>query len=167
MNSRDYENNKLSYGINCDSTSRKIKLNHFFSKNYIDLIWGEKKIQLYKDSIFGYRDCKQNDFRFYNNYDHEYLILENKYMILYEADLPEPTSDGRRNQLVPNYFFSTSLTSAIIPLTLINLKKAFPDNIKFHSLLDIEFEGDKKLTTFDDTHKMYKINYLLHFTIAN
>src|SRR5476651_269177 len=87
MNWQDYKNDKLSYILNCDSSSGKIKLNHFLSKSYIDVIQGEKKTRLCKDSIFGYRDCKQNDYRFFKNNDEEFLIKENKTMVIYVSDV--------------------------------------------------------------------------------
>ena len=71
---QDYKANKLSITCNCNS-SDKIKLHHFFSKNYIDVIEGGNKFRLYKDNIFGYRDCKQNDYRFYKEGDKEYKII--------------------------------------------------------------------------------------------
>ena len=124
MNAIDYQGGKLTYSMNCEIQSGKIKLNHFFSKNYIDVINGDKKIQLYKDSIYGYRDCKQIDHRFYKEYDHEYQIAENKNMVIYIADVPVTASTGKSVQLVPSYFFSKTIDSEIFPLTVINLKKS-------------------------------------------
>ena len=161
LNAQDYKDNKLSYSYNCESPSVKIKFNHFFSKKYIEIISGDKKTRLYKDSIFGYRDCKQKEYRFYKDYDHEYQVVENKNIIIYIADEPVTSSTGKTVNLVPHYFFSSTLNSAILPLTIINLKRAFPDNLKFHDLLDVEFYDIKTISTYDDTHKMYKINYLL------
>src|ERR1035438_3752385 len=86
INYQDYKGNKLSYEVNCGSSSGKIKLNHFLSKNYIDVFKKWKKIQLYKDSIFGFRDCHQNDYKLFTERDKEYQILENKPIIIYVAD---------------------------------------------------------------------------------
>jgi hypothetical protein len=161
MNSKDYKGNKLSYEVSCDSSSGKIRLNHFLSKNYIDVFKNEKKIQLFKDSIFGYRDCKQNDYRFYTERDKEYQIAENKTIVIYVADVAVTSANGKAREFVQKYFFSTTLNSTILPLTVTNLKKAFPDNLKFHNKLDLEFSSENDISTFDDVHKMYKVNYLL------
>jgi len=103
---------------------------------------------LEKDSTFGYRDCKQNDYRFYREYDHEYQILETK-------------------SIISSYFFSTTLNSEILPLTVANLKRTFPGNLKFHDKLNTEFNGATDIAVYDNEHKMYKVNYLLSQTTAN
>src|ERR1035437_7888179 len=133
MNSKDYKGSKLSYEVSCDSSSGKIRLNHFLSKNYIDVFKKEKKIQLYKDSIFGYRDCKQNDYRFFTERDKEYQIVENKIIVIYVADVAVTSANGKAREFVQNYFFSTTLNSEILPLSVSNLKKAFSDNLKLHN----------------------------------
>ena|ERR1035437_3221627 len=167
MNSKDYKSNKLSYEVSCDSSFGKIKLNHFLSKNYIDVFKRGKKIQLYKDSIFGFRDCHQNDFRFFTERDKEYQIIENKTIVIYIADVAVTSANGKARELVQNYFFSTALNSAILPLTISNLKKAFSDNLKFHNKLDQEFNSEKDIPSYDDIHKMYKVNYLLSQSVLN
>src|SRR5882724_2364424 len=74
----DYNAGKLSLTCNCNSSSDKIKLHHFFCKNYIDVLMDGKSYRFGKDSIFGYRDCGQNDYRFYYECDKEYKIVEKK-----------------------------------------------------------------------------------------
>jgi hypothetical protein len=59
------------------------------------------------------------------------------------------------------YFFSTSASDVLLPLTKANLKNAFPTNHPFHDALDANFREDKELVNYDDFHKMYKINWLL------
>ena len=48
-----------------------------------------------------------------------------------------------------------------MPLTILNLKKAFPDNHAFHDRLDMMFKNDSQLTKFDEFHKMFKVNRVL------
>ncbi len=48
-----------------------------------------------------------------------------------------------------NYYFSSSASSEVKELTLTNLKKAFPDNHKFHDALDAEFKSDSELALYD------------------
>ncbi len=161
INAQDFKTGKLAYIMNCDLTTGKIRLNHFLCKGYIDVVNGDKKVRLTKDSIYGYKDCKQNDFRFYKECDHEYQIEENKTIVIYIADVPVVPSSGKAIQLVPHYYFSVSLESEIIPLTIKNLKRAFPDNQKFHDKLDTEISSEKDLVSYDGVHKMYKVNYLI------
>jgi hypothetical protein len=167
MNAQDYKNEKLVFKSNCDSSLGKIRLNHFFSRDYIDVMHGANKIRLIKDSIFGYRDCKKTDYRFFREYDHEYEIVENKSVVVYIADLPVTSSSGKTAKLVPNYFFSMTLSSGVLPLTLTNLKISFAENDKFQDLLDQELKAGNDLSSYDDVHKMYKINYLLSQTKTN
>ena len=159
--SQDFDNGKLSYAFNCDSSSSKIKLHAIFSTNYIDIISNGNKIRVRKDSIFGYRDCKQKDFRFSKNDDHQYQIMENKDIVIYKTFVSVTSSSGKTTQLVPEYFFSVSSSGEMLPMTLINLKKAFPGNIKFHDMLDVQFGDGTVVSSYDSAHKMYMVNYLL------
>jgi hypothetical protein len=161
MTLQDYEEGKLSFEANCDSSSRKIKLHHFFSGKYVDIIRNDKKYRLSKDSIFGYRDCKGYDYRFYENYDHEYQIEEAKSIVIYSVLMADPTYTGKGVKLVRTYFFSKTINSAIMPLTVRNLKQIFPRNAMFCNLLDT----DEDVITYDTIHKMYKVNYLMSLSI--
>jgi len=81
-------------------------------------------------------------------------ILIYKYAHLYH-------SPKEAEKYTPTYFFVTSSSDELIPLTKMNLKKAFPTNHPFHDSLDANFKEDKELINYDDFHKMYKINWLL------
>jgi len=152
---QDFRDGNLSFRVNCDSSSGKIRLHNFFSGKYVSIIQNGKENKLSKDSIFGYRDCKGIDYRFYGNYDYEYQIMENKSVVIYAAILQDPAYTGKGIKMVATYFFSKTLNSNILPLTVVNLKQVFPGDMRFCSM------SDKDLVVFDDTHKMYKINYLL------
>jgi len=52
-------------------------------------------------------------------------------------------------------------SDALQELTKMNLKKAYPENHGFHDVLDTNFKEDKELTSYDEYHKMYKINWIL------
>ena len=64
-------------------------------------------------------------------------------------------------QYPTRYFFATSASDELQPLTLGNLKKTYPTSHSFHDALDANFKQDKELADYDDFHKMYKINHLL------
>jgi hypothetical protein len=70
-------------------------------------------------------------------------------------------SPKEAEKYAPKYFFTTSTSDELQPLTKANLKKAFPDNHPFHDALDANFKEEKELYTYDDFHKMYKVNRLL------
>ncbi len=162
MSWQDYQAGKLSNVLNCDSKPVKIKLHHFFSSTCIYIQQGEQEVRFCKDSIFGYRDCAQNTFRFYKTNDDEYRIVENQNIVIYTSDIPVTDIPGKTIKLIPGWFFSASISSDILPLTINNLKRAFPNNLKFHDFLDVEFNSSQNISEYDTIHKMYKVNYLFN-----
>jgi hypothetical protein len=69
-------------------------------------------------------------------------------------------SPKEAEKYAPTYFFITSSSEVLQPLTKENLKKVFPDNHPFHDALDANFKENKELINYDSFHKMYKINWL-------
>jgi hypothetical protein len=88
--------------------------------------------------------------------DARYQILEAKALYIYSADV-----FVRKGALEKAYFFSVGPDGDVFPLTILNLKKAFPDNHAFHDNLDMVFTNDSQLTKYDDFHKMFKVNRVL------
>ncbi len=163
LSANDYQNKKLSLEINCDSSKHKIKLHDFFSKPYIDVIHEGKKYHYMKDSIFGYRDCDGNDFRFDNK--REYQIMESDSITIYRIQVAQGGKEAIR--LVSEYYFSTKLNAEILSLTMNNLKTAYPVNHKFHDLLDMQFNDGSALYKYDSFHKTYKMVRLLKLSCEN
>lgn len=161
LTGHDYKAGKLSYVLDCHSAKDKIKLHDFFGKRYIDVIIGGYRKRLYKDSIYGYSDCHHNVYRFYHNSEREYHIEEDKGIVIYSSCLPVPPGDVKHFQFRKTYFFSVSDSSPVHPLTILNLKRAFLHNIKFHDLLDITFADGTPVYSYDTKHNTYIINYLL------
>ena len=85
-----------------------------------------------------------------------YEILEARDLVIYSTDVIV-----RKGTLEKEYFFSVGLNGEVLPLTILNLKNAFPDNHAFHDSLDMMFKNDSQLTKYDNFHKMYKVNRLL------
>jgi len=85
-----------------------------------------------------------------------YEILDANVLHIYSA-----TVLVRKGAAEKAYFFSVGPTGDVFPLTIVNLKKAFPENHKFHDSLDTMFSSDSSLTRYDDFHKMFKVNRLL------
>ena len=90
-----------------------------------------------------------------------YQVLESKTVDIYSLDVlvRKGTSEKR-------FFFSVGPNGDVQPLTILNLKNAFPDNHAFHDLLDMSFKHDSDLTRYDDFHKMFKVNRLLEASIT-
>jgi hypothetical protein len=64
------------------------------------------------------------------------------------------------------YFFSTNADSPILPLTIENLKSAYPANNAFHYALDAYFNSERQLMAYDVYTKMYKLKYLFLQTLS-
>ena len=88
-----------------------------------------------------------------------YQVLEAKEVYIYSLDVIVRKGAGEKQ-----YFFSVGANGDIFPLTILNLKKAFPDNHAFHDDLDMFFKNDSQLTKYDEFHKMFKVNRLLEAT---
>jgi hypothetical protein len=85
-----------------------------------------------------------------------YQILEARALYIYSHDVIV-----RKGATEKAYFFSVGPTGDVVPLTILNLKKAFPGNHVFHDLLDMAFKNDSDLTKYDEFHKMFRVNRLL------
>ncbi len=116
LSAADYINNKVSFETSLDNKT-KIKLNTFVNKPYITIINNGKETRLSKDSIFGYSDSKQINFRYNKEDKRFYKIIENKVKVVYSTAVPVLTPKGNALQLTTRYYYSNTLTSAILPLT--------------------------------------------------
>jgi hypothetical protein len=87
-----------------------------------------------------------------------YQILEFGKIILYQRN----TYVSRSMYTQPSYFFSLTIESEILPLTLFNLQQVFKNNVKIYQTLELRFAGrEEDLILYDTIHKTYKVNYWL------
>jgi len=152
---------KLTYEIDCSKEKHKIKLHDFAGKAYIDVIHDGVKHTLQKKDIYAFVDCDNNVFRFFNN--SEYQLHESLAISIYSKQ--ESQSEYKSFKLVDVYYFSVGDTGAIKPLTIENLKYAFPDNHKFHDMLDAQFKDVTDIAEFDTFHKVYRVNHLYQMSL--
>ncbi|MGZ8558340.1 MAG: hypothetical protein ACXWWC_08410 [Chitinophagaceae bacterium] len=157
----DFENNKLTYGDNGESETNKIRFNEFFDKPFITVNQNGKKEQLFKDDIFAYKN-KGKIVRTWNFTS--YNFLEKGTIWIYYKDFNVSRGKGIRRER--KYFYSTSGSSEIIPLTIFNIKKSFPHNHLFHDFLNAQFRYDNELSAYDGFERKYKINHILETTIS-
>ena len=153
----DYLNNKLSYEIDCKTEKHTIKLNEFLNKPYITIIHKGEKYQLQKDSIYGFISCDAPLVRFQNK-EHYWLSEKGATWIFYKE---ENKTENKTFYTVKKYYFSIKGDGKLIELTKENLKYAFPDNHKFHDMLDAQFKDNSNIAEFDSFHNMFKVNHLL------
>ncbi len=162
LSATDFESGKLTYEIDCSKEKHKIKLHEFLGKDYITVVHNKQNYQLKKKEIFDYMDCEGAIYRLGTD-KHYQVINPTEKILLYIIKIP-----ASKNQSGSTYFyFSPSATDEIRDLTLENLKRAFPDNHKFHDALDAEFSSGNNLARYDSFHKMYKVNRIYLNSVSN
>lgn len=155
----DYVKGELSFEVDCKTEKHKIKLHNFNNKPFIDIIHNNQKYTFLKSELFGFRDCEGKDWRFFEN--KEYQLMENGPLAIYKKIeiVSEPNKKGLHEKVV--YFFSTGITEKLLLLTILNLKRATPQNHIFHDKLDGQFRSDEELAMYDSFHQKFKVNHLL------
>ncbi len=150
MTSDDFQNQELAFAINCKIQKHKIKLKEFFSRPFIVVVHNDTSYTLPKNEVYGYRDCDGASYRFVT--EKVYKIL-NPFdpIVIYRYFVYTP-----KNPVV-DYFFSKGNSGLVEELTKANLKRAFPDNQKFHDLLDLSFKDELDLSSYDRRKKRYKL----------
>lgn len=153
----DFVMHKLSFAINCKTEKHKIKSDLIFHPKEITIKHKNATYNYPKDSIYGIKYCDGSIVRIYNNSEYP-LINPDETIKIYKI---VTTAQAKGNPAVTKYFFSKDAKSKIEKLTIGNIKSAFPDNHKFHDLIDMEFHNDHELSTYDNFHKIMKINRVL------
>ena len=153
----DYRDGRLAFEGDCGSKAHKLELHDFLNKPYIDVTHDTEKRRFQKSELFGFRACDGRDYRFGANL--AYWILEAKALCIYMREIR--VRSGKSTRAVPVYSFSVGPDGPLLPLTLEDLKRAFPENHRFHDSLDLTFPGGRELAQYDEFHKMFKVNRLL------
>lgn len=153
----DYKNGRLSFEGDCGSKAHKLELHDVLHKTYIHVTHEAEKRRFAKSDLFGFRACDGHDYRFASNLEHQ--ILEARGLYIYAREVY--VSHGRGRHTVRGYFFSAGAEGAVLALSRENLKKAFPVNQRFHDAIDVAFGAKQKLSGYDESQKMFKVNQLL------
>lgn len=152
----DFRKHRLTLAVDCQTATHKLRLHEFSGKPYMTVIHGGKSYQVAKDSLFGFRDCDGRDYRFAANNQHYPVLNPGEDLLIYKV---EQAAVGKNPGFVRLYFSPTA-AAPMLPLTLLAVKRAFPDNHRFHDLLDAQFQGGD-LAAYDALHRMTKLNWLL------
>lgn len=150
LTASDFKNRHLVYAINCKTQKHKIKLKSFFSKPYIVVVHNDSSYTLQKSEVYGYKDCDENVYRFVDQKVYTILNPQDP-IVLYRYFVYIPKDP------INDYFFSVGSDGDVIELTKTNLKETFPDNQKFHELLDLSFKDELSLSSYDKRKKVYKL----------
>lgn len=157
LTAADYNEGRLTSEGDCGFNGHKLELHDVLDKSYIHVTHGTERRRYAKSDLFGFRACDGNDYRFVSNL--EFRILEAKELSIYVRETHETV--GKSRHVVKVYYLSKGSNGNVLPLTLENLKHAFPDNHTFHDSLDQMFGAGQDLAQYDDFHKMFKVNRLL------
>lgn len=156
LSAADYKDNRLSFGGGCGSAAHKLELHDVLHKPYIDVTHGPEKRRYFKAEVFGFRACDGRDYRFGSNL--EYQILEARELYIYVREIK---THGKGFHTELEYYFSAGPEGEILALTPENLKRAVPDNRRFHDSLDAMLRAGQKLEMYDKLHTMFRVNWLL------
>ncbi|MDO9001066.1 MAG: hypothetical protein Q7W45_14965 [Bacteroidota bacterium] len=159
----DYVKHKLSFAINCETQKHKIKSDMIFHPKEISIKHADSTYTYPKDSIYGIKYCDGSIVRVYNNSEYPLINPDEKIMI-YKI-ISGPATKGSPS--ITRYYFSKDANGKIQELTIYNIKAAFPDNHKFHDLVDMEFHSNDELAAYDTFHKIMKINRVLNISKEN
>ncbi|MCG3165021.1 MAG: hypothetical protein POELPBGB_00781 [Bacteroidia bacterium] len=155
--SADFENIKLSYAINCKTQKHKISADLIFRDKIVSVKHNDTVYTFSKDSVYAARYCDNSIVRFFNNQQFP-LLNPAETILIYKV---VSGSGHKGSPIVTKYYFSNGAKDSIRELTLHNLKNSFPENHKFHNLLDMQFKSDNELAEYDSFHKCYKVNQIL------
>lgn len=160
LNQSDFEKNRLSYVSNPGTEKIKIHFNEFLDKPFITVNQNGEKSTFFKDEIFAYRH-NGNVVRTWNIIS--YNFLERGDIWIYSKD--ENVSLGKGIKRERKYYYSVTGKGEILALTILNLKRSFPDKHQFHNFLDTQFRNDAELSRYDSYENKFKINHILAATI--
>jgi hypothetical protein len=154
MTAEDFAKGKLSYSGDCNNKGIKAHLKNFWDDApYLELWYNGKQTTLQKNSVYGYKDCDGNVYRFCNN--QTYKLVEAGCVYIYSHEYNVTQTKGFK--VVTNYYFSSTAGGDINRLNFANLAAAYEKNGKFVAALE---KYRDSLTAFDDTHKTFFVNYL-------
>jgi hypothetical protein len=163
LTATDYAQAKLTALGECneDSQKHKLEVHDLLNKPYIDVTHDGEHQRHAKADLFGYRSCDGLDYRLIGNL--EYRILEARELYIYTHEVPARLGKGtaRGQSELADYFFSVGAEGPVQPLTVPNVKKAFPNNHRFHDSLDAAFGWWTGPEQYDDFHHMFRVNHLL------
>ncbi len=135
------------------SSHKMLLHDSLFGKPYIEVIHNGEALRYGKDEIWGFRDFDGKSYRFVDK--EAYEVREAGKVIIYTKD---EFVVGRKGRTEPMYYFSVGAGGPLEPMTVANLKSAFPTNHRFHDYLDMMVVD---VSQFDKFHNMYRVNHLL------
>ena len=151
-----YSAGTLEHAIDCRTAEHVIDRHTFLGKPYVDVVHEGKNYRHNKSDIFGYRDCKGHDVRFFEKV--EYEIAGAGPIVIYTSERTVP--DVKAIKRVTEVSFSQTPASPVLALTKAHLAREYPEAHQFHHLIDMNASGDAELAAYDSAAKTFKVNAL-------
>jgi len=161
LTAEDYVHHKLSFSTN-GSDKNHIRLNEFLQSAKVVVMYNGKKQTFLKSRLFGYSRDNQ-DYRYFNNI--AYRIIDTRDFLIYSA--PRLKQQAKWSKPENEYYFSSTDTAAIVPLSIKNLEAVYVSNTKFRYMIESGFATDNSLTAYDTALKEYKVKYLYEQSSSN
>ncbi len=152
----DYVNGSLTHEQG-DFEKHKIRADIPFNKYVVKVVDGGESHKYFKWDLYGFRNKKNESFRFYN--EKAYRIVDTTSFPVYARE--ENIVRGKEKTRETRYYLIKGAESHIVHLTINNLKRAFP-NREFHDLLDLQFRHNRELMRYDAFHQEYKIKSIFN-----
>jgi hypothetical protein len=150
----DFNQHHLEFSAPATSRKIVIRTHELMGAPNITIDSAGSTIYILKVELFGYCDGKST-YRFYDN--QAYQILDTAGFYLYaKSALPREKGSIVRTE----YFFSMTGSDSIQPLTISNLKAAYPSRDAFRYSLDSQFGRDSRLLEYDAQAHTYKLKQL-------
>jgi len=159
----DYINQKLTLACNCKTEKQKIIAEVMFHPKEIVVKRNGTTHRYLKDSVYAVRHCDGSIIRIFDNSEY-HLINPKEPIMIYRIT---SGGSGKGSGPIVEYFFSRDPKSRIHSLTILNLKKAFHDNVKFLEALEIEFKSDAELSAYDSFNKIHRLNHVYALSLIN
>lgn len=158
----DFDAGHLVGAVACESDSRPVDRDAFGKTATVTWVGATPATQYAKSEIFGFRACDGTDVRFVRGANFRVVRAPPFYLYQHEYRVSMGKSGSR---LVASYAFSRTAADSVRPLTLDALKRAYPENHRFHDVLDLAFRRDEELMRFDEFHHEYRVARLLRETL--
>ena len=162
MTASDFDAGSLADAITCQSDRRPVDRDAFGRTSIVSWPAATPAKQYTKTEIFGFRACDGTDVRFVRGGNLRVVRAPPLYLYQHEYRV---SMGNRGSRLVAHYAFSTTAADSVRPLTLDALKRAYPENHRFHDLLDLAFRSDDELIRYDEFHHEYRVARLLRQTL--
>jgi hypothetical protein len=158
-----FRTQQISIPANCQLGKKAIQVSDFFLRPYVYIQTGQGKIKIHQDSIYAIQNCDGNIYRIWKQ--KAYLLSDNGKLKIYSYNYAETvkkrTLRSIRYERKPrtDYFFSVNDTSAIVPLTLTNVRLALLSNSRFDKEIELAFPDDASLKTMQGNQ--FRINQFI------